>query len=146
MVSVTPGDYYVEVSVKMSENGLVYIYPLPVEVQLAPDDSTIVTYGFSANVTAGVESVIIVEELESKSSYNLYVSGRGVNNEVSSPSRIVRAITTLARIPLCFGITHSNPSRFDNFRLCRCKGVHHFALLHDSCGYNLVSCLYRRRE
>lgn len=98
MVSVTAGDYYAEVTVKMSQNGIVYIYPLPAEVEVAPDDSTIVTYGFSVNVTAGVNSVSYVEELEAKSSYSLYISGRGVNNEMSSPSRIVKVVTTLSRI------------------------------------------------
>ena len=97
MVSVTAGDYYTEVTVKMSQSGTVYVYPLPTEVQIAPDDLSIVTYGFSSNVTAGVNSIIIVEELEAKSSYNLYVTGRGSNNEVSSPSRIVKVVTTLAR-------------------------------------------------
>lgn len=97
MVSVTAGDYYAEVTVKMSQNGVIYVYPLPTEVEVAPEDSTIVTYGFSANVTAGTNHVIYVEELEAKSSYNLYVTGRGVSNEVSSPSRIVKVVTTLSR-------------------------------------------------
>ena len=32
--------------------------------------------------------------------YNLYITGRGVNNEVSSPSRIIKVITTLSRMVL----------------------------------------------
>ena len=100
VISANAGDYYAEVTVKMSQNGTVYVYPLPAEVEVAPNDISIVTYGFSANVVAGVNSVIYVEELESKSSYNLYITGRGVNNEVSSPSRIIRVITTLSRMIL----------------------------------------------
>ena len=110
MVSVVAGDYYTEVTVKMSQNGIVYVYPLPTEVQIAPDDISIVTYGFSANVTAGVNSVIIVEELQAKSSYNLYVTGRNQNNQESSPSRIVKVVTTLARIYLFFYCYSSYPS------------------------------------
>ena len=84
----------------MSQNGTVYVYPLPAAVELAPDDIPIVTYRLSATVVAGVNSVIYVEELESKSSYNLYITGRGVNNELSSPSRIIKVITTLSRMVL----------------------------------------------
>ena len=68
MVSVDAGDYYATVTVRMSESGFVYAYPLPADVQIAPDDETIVTYGYSAIATAGEDPRIIVEELEARSS------------------------------------------------------------------------------
>ena len=98
MISVTAGDYYAEVSVRLSQTGVVYVYPLPVEVEVAPDDSTIVTYGFSASVAAGESTTIYVEELESRSSYTLYISGRNQEGVMSNPSRIVRVVTTTARL------------------------------------------------
>lgn len=97
VLSASAGDYYAEVSAKLSQDGLIYVYPLPVEVTVAPDDSTIDEYGFSVNVTAGVAATVYVEELQASSSYNLYVSGRGVGGAVSSPSRIIKVITTTAR-------------------------------------------------
>ena len=90
------GDYYAEVTVRMNQNGIVYVYPLPAEVQVAPDDETIVSYGYSANVAAGEDTIIYVEELEARSSYTLYVSGRNGEGEMSSPSRVVRVVTTLS--------------------------------------------------
>ena len=97
MVSVDAGDYYADVTVRMSENGYVYVYPLPADVQIAPDDATIVTYGYSAIANAGEDTRIIVEELEARSSYTLFLTGRDENGQVSSPSRLIRVVTTLAR-------------------------------------------------
>ena len=91
------GDYYIEVPVQMSQDGIVYVYPLPSEVQIAPDDSSILNYGFSGNVTAGVQKSIIVQQLESRSSYTLYITGRSATGVVSNPARVVRSATTAAR-------------------------------------------------
>lgn len=82
----------------MSTDGVIYVYALPIEMTIAPDDQAIVTYGFSANVTAGVAQTIYVQNLQSTSSYTLYISGRGLDDAISSPSRIVRVITTTARM------------------------------------------------
>ena len=98
VLSTTAGDYYVEVSARLSQDGVVYVYPLPIEVTVAPDDSTIVTYGFSANATAGVAVSIYAQELQASMSYNLYISGRGLDGSISSPSRIIRVVTTTARM------------------------------------------------
>ena len=89
-----------EVSARLNQDGVIYVYALPVEVTIAPDDQTIITYGISANVTAGVNSTLYIENLQSTSSYTLYISGRGLDNTISSPSRIVRVVTTSARIQL----------------------------------------------
>lgn len=89
-----------EVSARLNQDGVIYVYALPVEVTIAPDDQTIITYGVSANVTAGVDSTLYVENLHASSSYTLYISGRGLDNTISSPSRIVRVVTTSARIQL----------------------------------------------
>ena len=104
------GDYYIEVPVQMSQDGIVYVYPLPTEVQIAPDDSSIISYGFSGNVTAGVQKSIFVEELQSRSSYNLYITGRSTAGVVSSPARIVRAATTTARSSLHINLIASHCS------------------------------------
>ena len=87
-----------EVSARLNQNGVIYVYALPIGVTIVPDDQTIITYGISANVTAGVNSTLYIENLQSTSSYTLYISGRGLDNTISTPSRIVRVITTSARI------------------------------------------------
>lgn len=107
MRDLVVGDYYIEVPVQMSQDGIVYVYPLPTEVQTAPDDSSIINYGFSGNVTAGVQKSIIVQELSPRSSYNLYITGRSTTGVVSSPARIVRAATTTARSFVCSLLTAS---------------------------------------
>ena len=84
----------------MSQTGTIYVYPLPAEVEVAPDDETIVEYGFSADVVADETQSVFVEELQASTSYSLYISGRSEDGVVSSPSRLVRVVTTQARMVL----------------------------------------------
>lgn len=129
----------------MSLDGVIYVYPLPIEVTVAPDDSTIVTYGFSANATAGVAVTIYAEELQASASYNLYVSGRSLDGSVSSPSRIIRVVTTTARIIFWHMVIYSNASNLDNFGECPEYRIDRLEVFVNVFRNHLVSSLHRRR-
>lgn len=143
MVSVDAGDYYATVTVRMSESGYVYAYPLPADVQIAPDDETIVTYGYSAIATAGEDTRIIVEELEARSSYTLFVTGRDEAGQMSSPSRLIRVVTTLPRSPRSLSVMRSDSTASGDGGLHRREGIGDSSLLHERGRNDLVPRVHR---